>query len=98
MIKYGEPSATELKFVQFHAELERKSQWVDFYLTFDLAEGQSFPDDLSDPGALVISTYDGRVIEYVVQDGGCDTEYQFTEEEKAQIAHFVQQQLTDSNH
>lgn len=91
MIKYGDTTVTDFTFIRFDPKLEQKPQWIDIHLKLYLADGQSFPDDLNDPGALIISTYDGEVIEYVVQNEGCDSEYQFTEAEKAQIGKYVKE-------
>lgn len=94
MIKYGDTTVTDLTFVHMEAELELKSQWIHVYLQFQLAEGQSFPAGLTDPSALIVSTYEGTVIEYVVLDEGCDSEFQFTEHEKQQIATYIKERVS----
>ncbi|WP_020616280.1 hypothetical protein [Paenibacillus daejeonensis] len=94
MIKYGADRVTELKFAAFYPKLERRDdQWVDIVLSFDLqAESDERPADLIDLTALIICTHGGQVAQIIPQDEGCDCEYQFTTEEKAQIAAFIEEQ------
>lgn len=89
MIKYGDETFTDLKFAGFTARIEEQPQWMNIYLDLKFPPGTALPDDLSDPSALVICAYDGKIIEYVVLDEGCDSEYRFTDAEKQQIAAFV---------
>jgi hypothetical protein len=89
MIKYGDTHVQSIRFAGFAADIERKPQWVEVRLSLQLPPGTQLPDDLTEPSALVIAAYDGKIIEYAVLDEGCDSEYQFTDEEKAQIAEYV---------
>lgn len=90
MIKYGLEKVTELRFKKFYASMERRNgQLVDIELRFDLADETPAPDDLIDFTALVICTVDGTIAQIVPQDVGCDCEYQFTVQEKEQIAAYI---------
>jgi hypothetical protein len=89
MVKYGGTPCFEARFTAFKPEVESNGSWytVDLELTFE--PGTRLPGDLRDPSARVICAGDGTVIEYVVLEEGCDSEYQFTESEKAQISGYI---------
>ncbi|MFS0722303.1 hypothetical protein [Paenibacillus sp. 1P07SE] len=92
MIRYGLDRVTELKFAAFQPKVERRDrQWVDIVLRVELQEGtDELPADLIDLTALVICTHHGQIAQIVPQDEECDCEYQFTAEEKAQIASYIE--------
>jgi hypothetical protein len=88
MMKYGaEP--IEHRFTLHCTEIERRGQWLDILLSLQLAEGETLPLGLESPGVLVICSPHGDIIQIVLQDEGCDSEFQFTYTEKEQIEHFV---------
>lgn len=90
MIKYGLDRITELRFIAYRAELERRdNQWIDIKLRFDLFEDTPIADDLIDFSGLVICTLGGAIAQIVPQDEDCDCEYQFTAFEKEQISAFI---------
>lgn len=90
MIKYGLDRITELRFIAYRAELERRdNQWIDIKLRFDLSEDTPIADDLIDFSGLVICTLGGAIAQIVPQDEDCDCEYQFTAFEKEQISAFI---------
>ena len=91
MIKYGSERMTELRFERLDAHLElRNDQWVDIDIRLTVAEETPVPDDLIDLTALVITNTAGQIAQIVPQDEGCDCDYQFTAEEKEQLAAYVQ--------
>lgn len=91
MIKYGSEHMTELRFERLDARLEpRNDQWVDIDIRLTVADGTPVPDDLIDLTALVITNTVGQIAQIVPQDEGCDCDYQFTAQEKAQLAAYVE--------
>ena len=89
MMKYGaEP--VEHRFTLSFKEMEPRGQWQDIYLGIHMENGESFPEDLLAPSVLVICNQEGDIVQIVLQDEGCDCEYQFTLTEKAKIESFVQ--------
>jgi len=86
MYKYDGSEYRELKFasIEAHAE-ERDGQWIDVYFKFTPANPAHMPTELQLPSGWLICTIYGQPVQYVVLDDGCDTEYQFTEDEKQQI-------------
>jgi hypothetical protein len=88
MMKYGaEPM--EHRFTLRCMEIERRGQWFDILLSLHLAEAGTPPLGLESPGVLVICSPNGDIIQIVLQDEGCDSEFQFTYTEKEQIERFV---------
>ncbi|CAM4204932.1 hypothetical protein [Paenibacillus tarimensis] len=93
MIKYGSDTITELKFTGLEpVRMEvRSDQWVDIELRFELtAESAEVPSDIIELTALVITNLEGLIVQIVPQDEGIDCEYQFTFQEKEQLASFIQ--------
>jgi hypothetical protein len=88
MMKYGaEPM--EHTFTMRCTEIERRGQWVDVFLSMQLAESDLLPNGLDSPNILVICAVNGDIVQIVLQDEGCDSEFQFTYTEKEQIERFV---------
>jgi hypothetical protein len=88
MMKYGaEPM--EHRFTLRCTEIERRGQWLDILLSLQLAEREMLPLGLESPSVLVICSPNGDIIQIVLQDEGCDSEFQFTYTEKEQIERFV---------
>jgi hypothetical protein len=88
MMKYGaEPM--EHRFTLRCTEIERRGQWLDIFLSLQLAEREMLPLGLESPSVLVICSPKGDIIQIVLQDEGCDSEFQFTYTEKEQIERFV---------
>jgi hypothetical protein len=88
MMKYGaEPM--EHRFTLRCSEIERRGQWVDIFLSLQLAEGETLPYGLESPSLLVICSSKGDIVQIVLHDEGCDSEFQFTYTEKEQIERFV---------
>lgn len=88
MMKYGaEP--VEHRFTLRCVEIERRAQWVDIFLSLQLASGEKLPPGLESPSLLVICTPQGDIVQIVLQDEGCDSEFQFTYTEKEQIERFI---------
>lgn len=90
MIQYGSSELHELRFVQMRATAERRGQWLDVEIRFDLAEDSELPEQLEELTALLICTQDGAVVQIVPQDEGRDCEFQFTELEKEQLRSFYE--------
>jgi hypothetical protein len=91
LIKYGSDEITELQFAQIHSMVETRGQWIDVYLKLEPSSGSAGLDDIADLGALVICNAFGEIIQFVVLEEGCDSEYQFTEGEKEQISRYVKE-------
>ncbi|MEW9698759.1 hypothetical protein [Paenibacillus sp. SI8] len=90
MMKYG-AEHVEHRFTLTYRESESRGQWQDVYLDIQMDNGQTLPEDLIDPSVLVITNQEGHIVQIVLQDEGCDCEFQFTFSEKAQIESFVAQ-------
>lgn len=90
MMKYG-AEHEEHRFSLSILEAESRGQWRDIYLAIQLAEGEELPEGLIAPSILVICNTDGEIVQIVLQDEGCDSEFQFTYAEKAQIEDYVNQ-------
>ncbi|WNR42204.1 hypothetical protein [Paenibacillus roseipurpureus] len=88
MMKYG-AEHEEHRFSLSFQEAEDRGQWRDIYLNLHLAEGEELPEGLTDPAILVICNQAGDIVQIVLQDEGCDCEYQFTLMEKAQIEDYT---------
>ncbi|MDR6549746.1 hypothetical protein [Paenibacillus qinlingensis] len=93
MMKYG-AEHEEHQFSLCFLETESRGQWQDVYLGIQLAEGEDFPEGLIDPSILVICNTDGDIVQIVLHDEGCDSEFQFTFSEKAQIENYVNQHVS----
>lgn len=92
VIKYGADTVAQLRFASFTPRLERRDgQWVDVELRFELEDGSQgdAPGDLIDLTILVICTHGGQIAQIIPLDEGCDCEYQFTADEKEQIAAYI---------
>ncbi|BBH19923.1 hypothetical protein Back11_12680 [Paenibacillus baekrokdamisoli] len=91
MIQYESEEVTELQFQAFVPRIERRDeQWVDIELALVLAPHSSIPAGITDLSALVICTLSGVIAQIVPLDEGCDCEFQFTKDEKAQIISFIE--------
>ncbi|WP_244163195.1 hypothetical protein [Paenibacillus pectinilyticus] len=88
MMKYG-AEHEEHRFSLSFLEAESRGQWRDIFLGIHLAEGEKLPEGLEAPSILVICNTDGDIIQIVLHDEGCDSEFQFTYAEKAQIEAYV---------
>lgn len=88
MMKYG-AEHEEHRFNLTFLEAESRGQWRDIYLGIELADGETLPEGLEAPSILVICNGAGDIIQIVLHDEGCDSEFQFTYAEKAQIEDFV---------
>lgn len=94
MIQYGSPEAKDLTFNRLRARAERREdgQWIDVEVRFDLAEG-TLPDGIEELTALIICTARGDIVQIVPQDEGRDCEFQFTDNEKAQLAAYYEAEV-----
>jgi hypothetical protein len=88
MMKYG-ADPQEHRFHLYVTEIERRGQWVDVYVSIHLEAGEHLPDGLAAPSVLVICNLQGEIVQVVLHDEGCDSEFQFTLSEKAHIEAFV---------
>lgn len=84
MFKYGEMDMIDHKFEMRLIEVEERGSWLDLYYKVKASAG-TLPDDLTDPEIKVICNRKGILAEAVLLDVGCDSEYQFTVNEKEQI-------------
>jgi hypothetical protein len=89
MMKYG-AEHVEHRFRLSYNASEPRGQWRDIYLNIHMENGQALPEDLLDPSVLVITNQEGHIVQVVLQDEGCDCEFQFTLSEKAQVESFVE--------
>ncbi|MCD1257519.1 hypothetical protein B5M42_001545 [Paenibacillus athensensis] len=88
MMKYGQEPA-EHRFSLQVMEVETRGQWLDIYLRLIQEPDAPLPEELEDPGVLLICTRQGEPVQLVVQDGGCDCEFQLTPSEKERIESFA---------
>ncbi|TNJ67089.1 hypothetical protein FE784_05940 [Paenibacillus hemerocallicola] len=91
MIKFNAELMFEADLRPYRPVVERREPYIDIYLKLN-KDGTGWPEDLTEPGALIICRSDGEPIQYVVLDEGCDSEYRFTEREKEQLKQYVQQE------
>lgn len=89
MRKYGEESYDAQSFTLRCLDVERRGQWVDVHLELRLGEGERLPEGLVEPSVLVICVPEGEIVQIVLLDGGCDSEFQFTPPEEAFVREFV---------
>ena len=93
MIQYDSEEVTQLQFQAFLPRIERRDdQWVDIELTLVLAPETPVPTEITDLTVLVICTLSGVIAQIVPLDEGCDCEFQFTMDEKAQIISYIESQ------
>ncbi|MNR64771.1 hypothetical protein D3C85_1875280 [compost metagenome] len=59
-----------------------------------LEDGEVLPEGLMDPSILVICNIEGDIVQIVLHDEGCDSEFQFTYAEKEQIETYVNQHVS----
>ncbi|CAG7629479.1 hypothetical protein ACFQI7_15910 [Paenibacillus allorhizosphaerae] len=90
MIQYGSSELKEIRFANMRAMAERRGQWLDIEVSFDLTDGSELPEELEHLTALLICTHDGAIVQFVPQDEGRDCEFQFTELEKEQLRSFYE--------
>lgn len=89
MIRYGSEDWNELRFQAFYPKMEARGSLVDVELEVELSPLTPLPAGLNHLTAYVICTADGAIIEMSPRDEGCDCEFQFTPEEKAQLASYL---------
>lgn len=91
MIQYGSDTITQLRFLSFKPQIERRdNQWVDIVLRAEVAEETPVPEGLVDLSIYVICTLNGGAIAQIVPlDEDCDCEFQFTVDEKEQISAYI---------
>jgi hypothetical protein len=89
MIAYGATDYVEWVFSKLFATVESRDPWIDINIAFELEGERKLPEDLLHPSALVICNETGYIVQIVMLNEGCDSEYQFTEAEKQQLASFV---------
>ncbi|RXT13759.1 hypothetical protein [Ammoniphilus sp. CFH 90114] len=95
MIGHGFSEYQELTLEHLRVEdILHMGQWIHVYVSFKL---DSIPQGLSDPSALVILNDEKEVVQMVVLDEGCDSEYKLTEVEQKQISTFLQEQKVLEN-
>ncbi|RKN86722.1 hypothetical protein [Paenibacillus ginsengarvi] len=88
MYKFDAGRMFEGRLQPYSPVVERRDPFIDIYMKLTIA-GVELPDDLNEPGALVICRNNGEPIDYVVLDEGCDCEYRFTELEKDQLRTYI---------
>ncbi|MVP02386.1 hypothetical protein [Paenibacillus lutrae] len=91
MNKYGAEHLQDHRFTLELGEIERRGLWIDVRLNLQAEPGQVLPEDLSDPSVYVICNLEGTIVQYILLDEGCDSEFMFTPAEKEQIAAFIRQ-------
>lgn len=89
MIPYGASVWQEIRFTGFTPTVEERPPWIDIYLKLEWEEGTILPEGLSDPSGLVICNSDRMIVQIIVLDEGCDSEFQFTPGEKDQIIRYL---------
>ncbi|MNH98336.1 hypothetical protein D3C73_510550 [compost metagenome] len=88
MMKYGEETPVEHRFGLIRKEIEQRSPWIDVFVELVPEDMEAFPEELNDPGILVISNLHGELVQIVLQNEGCDSEYHLTYTEKEQVEQF----------
>ncbi len=91
MIKYDFEQYCEWKFTKIVTDdVAPRGQWLDINLSFELEEGTTLQPDLQFPSATIICTSHGDIVQILLLNEGCDSEYRFTDLEKEQLIHHVQ--------
>ncbi|MGP4078561.1 hypothetical protein ACTWQL_01500 [Pseudalkalibacillus sp. R45] len=83
MIQYGLGEYSHWVFSDVHVDLMEEDRWKNLHLSFELEKGE-IPEGLTDPSLLVVIDQ-GTVMEIVLQNEGCDSEYKLTDMEKEQL-------------
>lgn len=94
MNKYGADTYQTHQFSLAINEVESKNQWINVYLEMFMEKGSLLPVGLEDPSLLVICSYSGDIIQIVLLDEGCDSEFQLTPLEKEYIVNYVEANWT----
>ncbi|GIP32846.1 hypothetical protein [Paenibacillus sp. J2TS4] len=89
MIPYGAATWKEIHFTGFTPNVEERLPWIDIYLKLHFEEGTELPEGLTDPSGLAICNADRKIVQLIVLDEGCDSEFQFTPGEKEQIVRYL---------
>jgi hypothetical protein len=90
MIAHGFTQFQESIFKQLKVEdTVQMGQWIHVYVSFMV---DTLPEGLSEPSALIILNQDKEIVQMVVQDEGCDSEFKFTEGEQHQLTEFLREQ------
>ncbi|WP_134698819.1 hypothetical protein [Ammoniphilus sp. YIM 78166] len=90
MISHGFTQFQESKFKQLKVDDKvQMGQWLHVYISFQV---DTLPEGLSEPSALIILNQENDVVQMVVQDEGCDSEFKFTEGEQQQLTEFLREQ------
>lgn len=89
MRKYGQERYDAQSFTLRCLGVEKRGQWVDVELAMQLADGEIMPEGLVSPSVLVICVPIGEVVQIVIQDEGCDSEYQFTPAEEELVRDYI---------
>lgn len=87
--RYGEERYDKQLFTLRCLGVERRGQWVDVGLSLQLMEGETLPHGLVAPSVLVICVPTGEVVQIVLQDEGCDSEFQFTPAEEEIVRSYI---------
>ncbi|ANE47788.1 hypothetical protein SY83_17540 [Paenibacillus swuensis] len=92
MMKYDSDYYSEIQFINMKAEVEFREdgQWIDIFIGFEVAPNTPLSDEMKELSALLICNAAGHIVQWVVLDAGCDSEYQFTPDEKAQLTAFAE--------
>ncbi len=75
MNKYGSERYLDSQFTLLIKEVETQQQWLNVYMDLIFAEGSVKPEELQDPSLLVIATHDGDIIQIVLLEEDCDSEF-----------------------
>jgi hypothetical protein len=93
MMKYGAETPIEHKFTLSYVDMDKRPSWIDVQLALKPLTADGLPPDLQDPTILVICNYAGELIQIVLQNEGCDCDYQLTYTEKEQIEHYFSEHI-----
>lgn len=90
MIAHGFTQYQESRFRQLKVDdTVQMGQWIHVYASFQV---DKLPEGLSDPSALIILNQEKEIVQMVVLDEGCDSEFKFTEGEQQQLTQFLREQ------
>lgn len=89
MLQMGAGYINELKFTGFKVIEERRDPWIDLNVSLGLPDGTELPEGAEEISGLVICNKDRYVVQTLLLVDGCDSEYQFTPQEKEQILDFL---------
>lgn len=91
MILMGSGYLGELPLTVVKVTEERRESWIDLYLRLQWPEDTALPDGAEELSAWVICNQERNIVQTILLLDGCDSEYQFTPQEKAVLLAYLRE-------